>query len=702
MPAGGHRLDGIEIRNGFPGRKGFLAGLALVCAVAPLFGQAPPVCREGRTALVLSGGGAKGVAHIGVLAALDALGARPDLIVGTSMGAIVGALYASGLSAAALDSMTRAIEIDGLLRAPARVPVGWGDLTPLVIWEQGEKGFTLQTPSLREAQAAATLNGLLLRGNLLARGDFDSLPIPFRAVATDLVNRQPVVLAGGDLARAARASSSIPLVFAPVHVDGRVLVDGGISANIPIRVARDLGANRVIVSDVSRESDNTKDLSSPLAVADQLAGFLFVQPPDSLGPEDVYIRPDIEGFGNLDFSPGTISRLMDRGRSAADTSLDQASCLPRAPRRSVTVPSMVGTITGQGLTPGEVGTLRRLLALEPGEAIDQATMRRQFPRLAEIDAYRQVWVTPTGGDPVDFVITADRTPRRALGMGLAYDNELGGRIGFAVVDRAFTAAGVEAAGTLAFGGLSTQLEAGLRRHFGVGRSGVSPSRLAPTLTARLRREEVRRFQEDGAELPAEKTRQGVFFVGVERDVTRWIFRIGLEGRLWHTDLGDERAGGLLLLVRRLPERGPAVVLEGVVSGTFQRYLADLSGSLTAGRVSFLPRLRVGWGDQMPSMERFALGGIEGFPGYHLLELRGDREIYGGTQVDVAALGPLSVTLLAAVGRIATGGGLLEDDHWRAGARLGILGDTPLGPVRLEYGVGSGGRGALLVRVGRWF
>ena len=155
-------------------------------------------------------------------------------------------------------------------------------------------------------------------------------------------------------------------------------------------------------------------------------------------------------------------------------------------------------------------------------------------------------------------------------------------------------------------------------------------------------------------------------------------------------------------MRRLPERGPALVLEGIFSGTFQRYLSDLSGTLTTGRVSFLPRLRVGWGTQMPTMERFALGGLEGFPGYHLLELRGDREIYAGTQVEVAAHGPLAVTLLAAVGRIATGGGFLKDDHWRAGARLGILGDTPLGPVRLEYGVGSGGRGALLVRVGRWF
>src|SRR3954447_23516989 len=229
--------------------------LRLFLLITSLVSVTPAVaqtCRPARTALVLSGGGAKVLAHIGVLRVLDSLGIRPDMVVGSSMGAIIGAMYASGYTGREIDSLARSLPIADLFRTyQPRAPRSWGPVQPLLLWEQGERGFNLQSASVAENEVNALVNGAMLRGNLLARGNFDSLPIPFRAVATDLRNRSVVVLNSGDLARAVRASFAIPLIFTPESLDGRILTDGGLAANIPITVARAAGAQRLIVSDAT-------------------------------------------------------------------------------------------------------------------------------------------------------------------------------------------------------------------------------------------------------------------------------------------------------------------------------------------------------------------------------------------------------------------------------------------------------------------
>ncbi|HEU4680406.1 MAG TPA: patatin-like phospholipase family protein, partial [Gemmatimonadales bacterium] len=285
----------------------FLLLFAAVIAVAPAGAQ---TCRPARTALVLSGGGAKGLAHIGVLLVLDSLGVRPDLIVGSSMGAVIGGMYASGYSGREIDSLARTLPLADIFRTyQPRAPRSLGLLQPLVLWEQGERRFAVQSAAVSETEVNALVNAAMLRGNLLARGNFDSLPIPFRAVAADLADRTPVVLAGGDLAQAVRASFAIPLVFTPESLDGRILADGGLAANIPASIARAEGAKRLIVSDATERQLDSLDLYSPIALADRLLGFLFQQPGDSLGPEDVRVRPAIEGFTGLNFSAEKVDRL---------------------------------------------------------------------------------------------------------------------------------------------------------------------------------------------------------------------------------------------------------------------------------------------------------------------------------------------------------------------------------------------------------
>jgi NTE family protein len=223
------------------------------------------------------GGGAKGFAHIGVLEVLDSAGIRPDLVVGTSMGAIVGALYASGYTGREIDSLFRALPLTQLIRGyEPRIPESLRPYPPLAVLEEGRNNLILQTSTVREEQVNALVNALMLRGNLAARGDFDSLPIPFRAVATDMVTREAVVLAKGDLAQAVRASFSLPLVFKPVLLDGRTLADGGMTENVPVAAARRAGAKRVISSVLDSGRLPNPDYDDPGTMLGRLLDFLVV------------------------------------------------------------------------------------------------------------------------------------------------------------------------------------------------------------------------------------------------------------------------------------------------------------------------------------------------------------------------------------------------------------------------------------------
>src|SRR3954464_12485395 len=147
--------------------------LFLFAVLATASPTAAQTCRSQRTALVLSGGGAKGLAHIGVLRVLDSLGVRPDLVVGSSMGAIIGGMYASGYSAREIDSLARSLPISDFFRTyQPRAPRSLGPLQPLLIWEQGERHLNLQSAAVAQREVNALVNGAMLRGNLLARGDF--------------------------------------------------------------------------------------------------------------------------------------------------------------------------------------------------------------------------------------------------------------------------------------------------------------------------------------------------------------------------------------------------------------------------------------------------------------------------------------------------------------------------------------------------
>jgi len=673
----------------------------LVClfAVSPANAQ---TCPAARTALVLSGGGAKGLAHIGVLRVLDSLGIRPDLVVGSSMGAIIGGMYASGYTGREIDSLARALPMADLFRTyQPRAPRSLGLIQPLVVWEQGARRFTIQSAGVEEAEVNALVNGAMLRGNLLARGNFDSLPIPFRAVAADLADRMPVVLARGDLARAVRASFAIPLVFAPESLDGRILADGGLAANIPVAVARAEGAARVIVSDATERPSDSVDLFSPIGLADRLLGFLFEQGTDSLGPEDILVRPAVEGFPSLNFSAANVDRLIRHGSGAADTILPRARCLPRSPRAGRAVlPRRLAGLTIEGSNASEGLALRRLLGLGLGDSLDADLLHSRVRQLAHSEAYQAVWLMPRGaGDSVAFDVSLQRAPRRVAGLGLAYDNELGGRMWVGAVERRVFDLALEGSTALFLGEFRKELYLGLRRNYQLGRQLMTPA-----FTTRLATEWVRRFEADGDEIGTAFTREALGFLGVERLFDAgWRVALGLSAHAWHEPGRNRSTLGIGAQGIKAGRSGEQVLgVDLIWTGLYHRAAFDGEASIRTGALRFEPRLRLGWGERLPLQASFPLGGEDGFPGLHIGERRGDREVVISTLFTYGLKGPFVGRIELAAGRSAFGGGVLASDGWLAGARVGLGAETPVGPVRFEYGLTHGGRDAVFVRLGRWF
>ncbi|MBM3885428.1 MAG: patatin-like phospholipase family protein [Gemmatimonadetes bacterium] len=280
------------------------------------------------------------MAHLGVLAVLDSLGITPDLIVGTSAGAVLGAMWASGETAASIEARVRAARLDRIVRpySPSLGPA-FASARPQFVWERAGVRWVVQDGAVRDEEADSALARLLAPAEVRAGGDFDALPIPFRAVATDLRTREVVVLDRGRLVDAVRASMAIPVLLRPVPREGRTLVDGGLSANNPVAVARALGARRIIVATIASPVPDVTRLDDPLTVASAVFEFLFLQDPMSLGDSDVRIALPTATYGMLDFRPSTLDTLIALGRTTATAALT-AQCvrpLTATPTR-VTIP----------------------------------------------------------------------------------------------------------------------------------------------------------------------------------------------------------------------------------------------------------------------------------------------------------------------------------------------------------------------------
>ena len=674
------------------------AALCFALSTWPLAAQS---CTQQGTALVLSGGGSKGIVHIGVIEVMDSLGIRPDLVVGTSMGAIVGALYASGYSGKQIDSLARSLPLSDIFRSFQPVaPRSLDFLQPLLYWEQGERGFNLQRSAASTAEANAITNNLALRGNLLARGNFDSLPTPFRAVATNLADRSLVVIGKGDLARALRASYSIPLIFPPEKIDGQTLGDGGLVANVPVSVARRLGAKRVIVSDATAGVADSVGLDAPLNLVSHLVAFLFHQPSDSLGVSDALVRGDLTGYADFEVSDHGVERLIEVGRQAARKALVRSGCTA-APIAARTLPRHLDGFHVQGRSDGARSELRSLLGFAHSDTVKLNDLAERLRRLASSERFAAVWLNPHGADDsVSFDLTVQRQPPRTGGLGLAYDQELGGRAWLGYSDHRLLGTPVEGSAIARIGTFRDALQLELR-----GNQLLDRRLFNPLLSVQLSHEDIRRFDPDGNTLASMATRELDVLAGYEHEYhNRWWFEAGAIGTSWHDSTRSRaNAAGLAAGTYQVDRQGNHLVdFNAQWTSVFSRVNADMTLPLAIGELHVTPRLRYGWGDRLPSQLSYILGGDEGFPGLHIGERRGDRESYASTLFTYRVIGPLLARVELAAGATAVGGDLVPRDGWIAGARAGLGVDTPVGPIRAEYGYNSMHRGTVFIRVGRWF
>ena len=297
--------------------------LLLTCFALPVLAEE---ARQPKVGLVLSGGAARGLAHIGVIKSLEARGVRIDAIAGTSMGAVIGGLYASGYSVEELEHL--AVTLDwqrALSDAPPRPNVPFRR-------KQDDRDFLVQQKlSFRDDGSLGLPLGVLQGQNLSLllestlthaadTRDFDRLPIPFRAVATDIASGEKVVFAQGHLPQVIRASMSIPGVFAPVELDGRLLVDGGMVDNIPLDVVRQMGVDVAIVVDIGTPLRSRGQLGTVVDVLNQSITLMTRRNSEeqlaSLRREDILLQPALAGYGVTDF--GQAPALIEAGYQATE------------------------------------------------------------------------------------------------------------------------------------------------------------------------------------------------------------------------------------------------------------------------------------------------------------------------------------------------------------------------------------------------
>jgi NTE family protein len=330
-------LEGL-MRNLGKTLPAWMVVLAIFSNTPVLAQQAPAETGRPRIGLVLSGGGARGAAHVGVLRVLEEMHIPVDAVAGTSIGAVVGGLYASGLSAGQIKDVLDSVDwADAFSDRPARRGLNFHrrqeDRDFLVRFPLGfrDGGFLLPSGLIQGQK----LTHLLRQFTLPVAGitDFDQLPTPFRAVATDLETGAAVVIGSGDLTTAMHASLSAPGVFAPVLREGRLLVDGGVANNVPIDVARAMGVDRLIVVDVGLQLWPRDRLGSITDVTEQMLTILVRSQMDqqtaTLSAADVLLRPDLQDTSSYSFTD--LARSVRVGAAAAAAARDQLAGFAMSP-----------------------------------------------------------------------------------------------------------------------------------------------------------------------------------------------------------------------------------------------------------------------------------------------------------------------------------------------------------------------------------
>jgi NTE family protein len=701
-----------------------------------------------RIGLALSGGGARGLAHVGVLKVLEELRVPVHCVTGASIGAIVGGSFASGVPPGRLeDTVVKTNWSEVFTDRPPRAEISsrrkQDDYKTLFAPEFGVKESGLVLP--KGILAGVSIEGYFrgLTETAVGIDDFQKLPVPFRAMATDIETGESVVLDRGNLAQAMRASMAVPGAMAPVEIGGRLLVDGGIANNLPIDEARKLCAEVVIAVNISTPPLTREQITSALSVSVQLLNFLGKQTVDrqlaGMGPRDVLIAPDLG-----DISAGSFERSAEAiriGEAAARAMAEQLKRYSLPPEqyvalrdRQIREPKGLGTVgeirfeglertnpevlrslvqskPGEPLTEEKIGTdLRRIYGRGDFESIDYRIMEEPGTRVMVIQPREKSW----GPDYLRF------------GIGLASDFH----------------------GENPFSALVSYRKTWLNRLGGEWLNEVQVGRVSQLFS-----EFYQPVDERGRTFVApygsiSQTTRPVF-VGEERVAQYNVDegRVGLDAGVVISTLGEARIGALWRHVKAKVETGSPVLptQEETTAGPRLRFIVDqldhaffarsgysaavsayaadesfgsdrnykrlegqLQGAMSLGAHTL--NLTASGGTDlntdMPAYETFTLGGPLRLSGYRIDEFSGRQMAFGRLMYyqravhlpDLLGSGVYAGASLEA-GQMSKrfDGTSPQGTIWSGSVFLGA--DTFLGPAYFGLGAGEGGRWSLYLLVG---
>ena len=403
-----------------------------------------------KVAVVLSGGGAKGMAHIGVLKVLEKAGIPVDIVTGTSMGSIIGGLYSIGYNANALDSVARAQDWSYVISDRE-------DLRNQSLGDRLKQYTYIFTTGLTIGKKDMNAGGLIKGKNLaelfqqLCTGYTDSLnfstdlPIPFACVATDIIDNSEVDFHSGRLPQAMRSSMSIPGAFSPIRIGEKVLVDGGLKNNYPADIAREMGADIIIGVTVQGDPKVAEDLGGTMSIISQIVDVNCKNKvEDNLAITDLHIRVNTKGYGSASFSADAIDTLIRRGEEEAMSHWDDIIALkkhigiddsfrpvilqPLRPQ-AMTEKQRVNGYTFENMTPQAERFLRQKFHLRSSsdarhDSID-AGLARQITTCMRVDLFYQTAECNfvPDGDGVRVIISAGNRKTMQLHAGMRYDIE---------------------------------------------------------------------------------------------------------------------------------------------------------------------------------------------------------------------------------------------------------------------------------------
>lgn len=720
--------------------------LAPACMPATL--RAQDAAARPRLGLVLSGGGARGLAHIGVLQVLEELRIPVDCVAGTSMGAIIGGLYSYGYDPYEIERIVVGLDWKYLLQDfPRRTDLSirrkreeYEFLIQLRVGVR-DGGIALPKGLIQGQNLGIVLDQLTAQAHDLAT--FDALPLPFRCIAADIGSGKRIVFDRGDLPRAMRASMALPGIFAPVAFDGSLLVDGGILDNLSVEAARAMGADRVIAVDIGTPPMKLEEIRNLLGITSQMVSLLtqeYVNKAiESLQPQDLLIQPQLGELTSSDFERGP--ELIALGREWAlrsSAALRQFAVSEQEferwrqrHRRGPRPQPIVTRIDVLPIERFEPATVTQRLTIQPGERLDWLRLKRDLEGIYGLDLFELVRARVLLVDPEHCVLEVHAIEKSwgpgFLRFSLDGSSDFSGSDAFSVgvryVETGIGALDAEWASTFRLG-TDTLLETEWFQPLDVGRALF----LAPALRYERRPirapvgNQITEFTGEQAFAVLDVGTQVIGATELRLGIDRGIGRFEVEAGL--PPPGDDEVddGGLHAVVQVDTLDRSTFPTDGLIAVALWRQRYDSFGAerdYSVARLGFLGAQE--WLDQVFALrlagqwqlagtptfaDAYPIGGLFNLSGLGGIDLVGNE---GGVAslLTYRRLSPSANPLSFPVyfgGSFEAGGlwdwsSLSSDDVLLAGSVFTGI-DSPIGPIYLALGFAEGGERAAYFTIGQ--